>query len=111
MTVVPDTDRIRKYANASDKEKRLSEAVADEVGIDPTYVDEHGVEWPVVQRVGQSGRHYTFWLNHFGAVGTVTQEKEKWSTAHADDGTLIEEDVGSVRDAAALAAEALEEAS
>ena len=108
--MTPTTNEmLDTYANASDTEKRLSKAVADEIDIDPTYTNERGEVWPVVQCVDQSGRHYTFWLNHFGAVGTVTEEKEKWSTAHADDGTLIEEDVGSVRDAAALAAEVLEE--
>jgi hypothetical protein len=107
---VSDTERLTTYANATDTEKRLSEAVADELGIAPTYTDERGVEWPLVQCVGQSGRDYAFWLGEYGALGTVTDAKEVWSTAHADSETMVEEDIGTVRDAA-LAAQDLEEAS
>ena len=107
---VSETERLTTYADATDTEKRLSEAVAEELSINPTYTDEDGTEWPIVQCVDQYGRDYAFWLDEYGALGTVTDTKETWSTAYAEDGTMIEEDVGSVRDAA-LAAQDLEETS
>ena len=109
MTVT-DTERLTTYANATETEKRLSKIVSDVLDIDHTYTDERGMEWPIVQCVGQSGSEYAFWLDEYGAVGTVTAENQKWWTAYAADGTIIEEDVGSVRDAA-LAAQELEETS
>jgi len=105
---VSDTERLTTYADATDTEKRLSEAVADELGIDPTYTDEDGIEWPIVQCVDQYANSYAFWLDEYGALGTVTDKKEEWSTAYAADGTMIKEDVGDVRDAA-LVAQELEE--
>lgn len=100
---VSDTERLTKYADASDTEKRLSETVADELGTDPTYTDERGNEWPIVQRVGS--KSYAFWLDEYGVLGSVGEEEEKWATAHAEDGDLIEEGFDNVRDAALAAAD------
>jgi len=100
------TERLTTYADATDTEKRLSKAVADELGIESTYADEDGQEWPIVQNV--SGDDYAFWFEDYGALGTITSEGETWATAHAEDGVMIEEGFDNVRDAA-LAAQDLEE--
>jgi len=102
------TERLNKYTDASDTEKRLSKAVADELGIDPTYTSDDGREWPIVQRVDNYGDNYAFWLDEYGALGTVNEDGERWATAHAEDGTMIEEGFAHVRDAA-LAAQDLED--
>lgn len=102
------TERLTKYTDASDTEKRLSKAVADELGIDPTYTSDDGREWPIVQCVDEYGNDYAFWLDEYGAIGTIGEDGEEWSTAHAEDGAMIEGGFAHVRDAA-LAAQYLED--
>jgi hypothetical protein len=105
---VSDTERLTTYANATDTEKRLSETVADELGIAPTYTDERGVEWPLVQQVDPSIKDYSFWLGDYGGYGTVTNTEESWSVLRSRDGVVVDKNLGDVRDAA-LVVQDLEE--
>jgi hypothetical protein len=93
---------------ASDTEKRLSEAVADELDMAPTYTDEWGEVWPLVQQVDPSVNHYSFWLGDYGGYGTVTGTEESWNVLRSRDGVVVDKNLGDVRDAA-LVVQDLEE--
>jgi hypothetical protein len=91
------SERRTRAENATAKEMQLSNRAASLLQTDPIYEDGEGRRWPIVQRRNPMGHPPSFacWPGEFGVIG----REGEWAVAHSEDGEMVNEGFGSLRDA------------